>query len=243
MAMLNIDYNTPRKFMMSFGLALIVVGFIVFFSAGIFMTERVDKLGEVMQENNSDVMNLYDQTHPNIISTLITVNILSMIFIFSGILILLIGILIWVREENPLWFKGMKNNQKPTAKKEARRHKKKRNLIEDIDKKILGEILLIIGGFILADLLVRKFMELSTDLFPWFILPLLSLLIIMTGINLKEGKRQGIFVGYSLILLLTVFVLTVLSAKDIISTWWLISVLIFGELGWLIIWLRKMKNN
>lgn len=241
--MLNVDYDTPRKFMMSFGLALIVVGFIVFFSAGIFMTERVDKLGEVIRENNSDVMNLYDQTHPNIISTLITVNILSMIFIFSGIFLLLIGILTWAKEENPSWFKHIKSNtQEPATKEKVKSHKKK-GWIDDVDKKILGEILLIIGAFIFANSLVKKFIELSEDMLPWILLPLLSILIIMEGMGLKEGRKQSGFTTYNFILLLMVVVSAVLSGNGLISPWWLISILIFGEIGWIVIWIRNMNKN
>ncbi len=41
--MLNIDYSTPRKFLMSSGITCIFLGFLLIFGATVFLFERVDK--------------------------------------------------------------------------------------------------------------------------------------------------------------------------------------------------------
>ena len=100
--------------------------------------------------------------------------------------------------------------------------------IEVIDKKIIGEIFLIIGGFILADTIVKKFLELSNNTIPWWVLPLMALLIIISGVNLKEDKEHWRSF-LSLLFISTSVILLVLSLNEIISILWFVWFgLIFG---------------
>jgi len=116
------------------------------------------------------------------------------------------------------------------------------SLIEDIDRKIVGEALLIVGGFALADTLIRKFLELSEGILPWGILPLLAFLVVMTGVNLKENKEtpRGVV---SVVFLIVSIILIVFSAQQIINVWWFIGVSgiggIFIFVWTLISWIKK----
>lgn len=84
-------------------------------------------------------------------------------------------------------------------------------------KELMGELFLIIGGFILAETIINKFIELSSNVIPIWILPSLSLLLIITALDLKNNKslfKAGIlpslFLGGSIVLI-------VLMKKGIIS--------------------------
>ena len=95
--------------------------------------------------------------------------------------------------------------------------------IEEIDRKIAGELLLIIGGFMLADTLIRKFAEISNNALPWWILPLLSVLIIMGGVNLKENKETSRnFI--TLMFLVISITLLVLALNNYLNIWYFIVV-------------------
>ena len=96
--MLNIDYSTPRKFLISFGVTICLLGFIIFFGAGMFMGERLDSLKGAIIENNSLVMDLYNQTYPNIFKTLTMINYFSVILVILGAICFLIGIYAWGKE-------------------------------------------------------------------------------------------------------------------------------------------------
>ncbi len=58
------------------------------------------------------------------------------------------------------------------------------------DYNIIAELFLIIGGFILAETIIRWFLSLSEGVLPSWILPSLSILLIITALDIK---KYGIF--------------------------------------------------
>ncbi len=54
------------------------------------------------------------------------------------------------------------------------------------DYNAFSELLLIIGGFILAETVIRWFLSLSESVLPKWILPALSILLIMTALDIKK---------------------------------------------------------
>ena len=64
-------------------------------------------------------------------------------------------------------------------------------------KNYFSELFLIIGGFILAETIVKKFLEMSNNQVTWWLLPLIALVLISGGIQLREKKKiPGISIIY-----------------------------------------------
>ena len=68
---------------------------------------------------------------------------------------------------------------------------------DTILRDLLGELFLIIGGFILAETIVKQFLSLSANTLPWYVLPLFSVLLIIVALNFKNHKWD--FVSISLL--------------------------------------------
>jgi hypothetical protein len=108
-------------------------------------------------------------------------------------------------------------------------------MIFDRDKKALGELFLIIGGFALTDTLIRKYIELSNNVLPWYIPSLLAFLLIMIGLNLRDNIKDSKFSYFSYGFIIISVVLLVFSLNGKISIWWYIgTTLVWGIL--IIIW-------
>lgn len=77
------------------------------------------------------------------------------------------------------------------------------------DYNIIAELFLIIGGFILAETIIRWFLSLSEGVLPSWILPSLSILLIITALDIKKygvsdsrtGLMSAVFLGISIILI------------------------------------------
>ena len=59
------------------------------------------------------------------------------------------------------------------------------------DKRLVGEVFLIVGAFILSETIVRFFLDLSNEakLALW-VLPVIGILLIIDGFQLKNGIRE-----------------------------------------------------
>ena len=76
------------------------------------------------------------------------------------------------------------------------------------DGNLVAELLLIIGGFILAETIVRWFLSLSEGLLSFWILPALAVLLIITALGIKKygilnygtGLTSAAFISLSVIL-------------------------------------------
>ena len=77
------------------------------------------------------------------------------------------------------------------------------------DYNVIAELFLIIGGFILAETIIRWFLSLSDGMLPSWILPTLSILLIVTALDIKKygilnskaGLISAVFLGVSIILI------------------------------------------
>jgi len=77
------------------------------------------------------------------------------------------------------------------------------------DYDFIAELFLIIGGFILAETVIRWFLSLSEGVLPSWILPALSILFIITALdikkygllNIKAGIVSTLFLGSSIVLI------------------------------------------
>jgi hypothetical protein len=56
-------------------------------------------------------------------------------------------------------------------------------------KGYLGELFLIIGGFILAETIIKNFLDMADGKLPYNVLPMLALIIIAGGIILKNKDK------------------------------------------------------
>jgi len=108
------------------------------------------------------------------------------------------------------------------------------------DKNVWAELILIIGGFILAETLIRTFLELAKGaLEPW-VLPVFAISLIFGAIELKNGEPKRfsawvytIFIGLAIVLIVLVktgkisgmtFVWTILISSIISFCSWLIEI-------------------
>lgn len=115
------------------------------------------------------------------------------------------------------------------------------SLVEEIDKKFFGELFVIIGGFIIANTIIRQFIELSDTIVPWWVLPAISFLIIMEGVNLKSNKANPSDIIF-LIFLVTNITFLVLSANKILNVWLFIGSGILLGIWAIISWIFIRKK-
>lgn len=96
--MLNIDYSTPRKFLMSLGLTLVILSFIIIFSLTLISIERLDKVMEISSQCQSlgqEMINQYTQALEHLIEIGYFVLTLSKGLIVLGSILFFIGLIIW----------------------------------------------------------------------------------------------------------------------------------------------------
>ena len=77
------------------------------------------------------------------------------------------------------------------------------------DYNIFSELLLIIGGFILAETIIRWFLSLSEGVLPIWILPALSILLIITALDIKKYGTLNSKGGIVSCLFLTISVVVI----------------------------------
>jgi len=86
------------------------------------------------------------------------------------------------------------------------------------NKEYFGELLLIIGGFILAETIIKQFLDMSQGNLSWWVLPLIALVMISGAIELKKGRKLS---GYEIIYwswLIVSIILIVFVRTDILSS-------------------------
>ena len=88
--------------------------------------------------------------------------------------------------------------------------------MKNLDINTFSELLLIVGGFLLAETIVRYFLTLSEGIFPLWVLALVGILIIFESISLKkEGWTFSIL--YTIYLLIYI-ILVVLIKREMITS-------------------------
>jgi len=96
-------------------------------------------------------------------------------------------------------------------------------------KDLMGELFLIIGGFILAQTIINQFLSLSSEVLQWWVLPMFSILLIIAAIELKNHD-SFIKAGILSILLLGGSILFIVLFKNnkISITFFLFGLLILS---------------
>lgn len=93
---------------------------------------------------------------------------------------------------------------------------------------IISELLLISGGFILAETVIRWFLSLSEGTMPSWILPTLSILFIITALEInKNGLLNSGIIG-AIFLTISVILIVFMKAGFIIPVNFLWSILILS---------------
>lgn len=94
-------------------------------------------------------------------------------------------------------------------------------------KKTFGEILIIIGGFILAETIVRNFIELSEGQFPLWLIPVVGIVLITGGMQLREKGKLPIFdTIYWIWMILTLVLILFINRGLLLSEILLVTILI-----------------
>jgi len=120
--------------------------------------------------------------------------------------------------------------------------------MEQKDKNVWAELLLIIGGFILAETLIRNFLELSEGILAPWVLPVFAISLIFGAVELRNGdsKRYSEWI-YTIFLGLTIILIVLVKTGNIsnITFLWVVFIAsIVSFFSWLIeIWYLKKKIN
>jgi hypothetical protein len=96
--MLNIDYSSPRKFLMSLGLTLIFSGYIIVFLSGIFSVEQIRNTDNFLSttKNVNEVNYVYTKDKL-ILDGAGSAGKVGFLSVSAGILLLSIGTIIWIK--------------------------------------------------------------------------------------------------------------------------------------------------
>ncbi|KHO54469.1 MAG: hypothetical protein QT10_C0016G0013 [archaeon GW2011_AR19] len=81
------------------------------------------------------------------------------------------------------------------------------------DDNLLSELLLIIGGFILAETIIRWFLSFSEGVLSIWILPALSILLIITALDIKKHGTLSSKMGITSTLFLTISIVFIVLMK------------------------------
>lgn len=116
--------------------------------------------------------------------------------------------------------------------------------LEKDDQKFISDLIIIIGGFILTETIIRQFLELTTNIVAWWVLPALGLDLLMGGTNLKRGRKSGLWMAILfiiLILLIGLYKKTIITGDEYI--YFTLAILIIFFIGFLISFFFKKKNK
>jgi hypothetical protein len=115
-----------------------------------------------------------------------------------------------------------------------------------VDKKTWGELLVIVGGFILAETIIRTFLNLANGKIEPWVLPVFAIAIIIGGVELKNGivKSFGAWI-YDGFIALSIILIVLVKSNNItnITFVWLILILsIISIVAWSIQWIFLKKK-
>jgi hypothetical protein len=117
-----------------------------------------------------------------------------------------------------------------------------------LNKEIIGEVLIIIGGIILAETIIKLFIEFSKEpLIQWVDLPLMAILFVVFGVNLRGNHTLGsckrfIFLGIILAVVLHILYFAKVISFNLFSSLSILSIL-FAVILYLCGIFRKNKKN
>jgi|GEM_PF-6828950 len=103
--MLDMDYSSCRKFLISLGLNLIFISFSIITFILTFSSDRFDKLAEISKLNDTGITNAYISAYSNLPSAINIILISSIICLILGLILFFIGITQWINEAH-----NLKNN-------------------------------------------------------------------------------------------------------------------------------------
>lgn len=89
--------------------------------------------------------------------------------------------------------------------------------MKKIDRNLISELLLIVGSFILAETIVRKYLEITSGVTAWWVLPLLAISIISMAVEIKNKKKNNFLDYYIFIMFILLIFFIGLYKKDIIT--------------------------
>jgi len=114
----------------------------------------------------------------------------------------------------------------------------------------IGNVLLIVGGFVIAETIVRTFLSLAEGVLHWFILPAMGLLMVIMANNLLQNNPEEFgklreWMGSIYLILMVVFI--VLLKKSLIPS----SLFLWMALGFPVlyfsilffIWIKKKSKS
>ncbi|MBI2047096.1 hypothetical protein HYT26_02965 [Candidatus Pacearchaeota archaeon] len=122
--------------------------------------------------------------------------------------------------------------------------KKKDNSFRDL----LGELFLVIGGFILAETIINQFLSLSFGVLPIWVLPLFSILLIIAALDFKNHQKSFIKAGIFSVLIIGGSIILIVLVKNnmITSIFFLWSIFILSLVSiiiQLLLFLPRRKNR
>jgi hypothetical protein len=116
------------------------------------------------------------------------------------------------------------------------------------DKNVWAELILIVGGFILAETLIRNFLELSKGILAPWVLPVFAISLIFGAVELKNGESKRfsewiytIFIGFAILLIVLV---KTGKIEGMTFVWLILISSVVSFCSWIFeIWYLKKKKN
>ena len=146
-------------------------------------------------------------------------------------------------------FKYFLNNRrlKQTNKTGESYKKSTEKKMKNIDKITWGELLIIVGGFILAETVIKSFLNLAAGKIEPWVLPAFAIAVIIGGVELKNGvvKSFGAWVYDGFIAAAIILIVFVKSSiiTNLTFAWWILTLSIISIVVWVIQWIFLRKNN
>ena len=121
-------------------------------------------------------------------------------------------------------------------------------LFEKIDKESFGELLLIVGGFILAETIIKHFLDLAEGVLATWVLPLMAIATIFAAVELKNNASTKSFAEWVYwIFIALMLIMYVLLQREMVSNMAFLRVAFWGSIitigSWLIKWIFLKKKN
>lgn len=113
---------------------------------------------------------------------------------------------------------------------------------------VWAELILIVGGFILAETVVRTFLNMSQGVLAPWVLPAYAISLIFGAVELKNGEIKrvsqilyNIFIGLSIVLIVLV---KTNKISNELFLWIILIASVVSFLSWIIeIWYLKKKKK
>ncbi|MBI3623561.1 hypothetical protein HY212_05805 [Candidatus Pacearchaeota archaeon] len=115
--------------------------------------------------------------------------------------------------------------------------------MEREDRYFISELILIVAGFIIAETISKKFLEVTNGLVSWWFLPLIAISFVGIAINIKHGFKQDIGSYLPSVLFVLLILFLGLQNKGMINKDVSGIIILIILIAFFIIYIFNLKKN